>query len=172
MIGSNIRILQINLNKNQTATENTLQLAIELHVDLIIVQEPWILNKDLCPSGDYATTRSVTHNGFYQILPKHYPYVRPRTIVYVAKTFTPTVSLSQYSPVDGDFQDIQITEDNSTMQLINVYNEKCRAGGHQKTFQRCLKNHPISLHSLIVGDFNLHHHRWDPVMDGNASDEA
>jgi hypothetical protein len=42
MIYSNIRILQINLNRSQAAIENTLQIAIELKIDIIVVQEPWI----------------------------------------------------------------------------------------------------------------------------------
>jgi hypothetical protein len=40
MIYSNTRILQVNLNRSQAATENTLQIAIELKIDIIIVQEP------------------------------------------------------------------------------------------------------------------------------------
>jgi translation initiation factor IF-3 len=40
MISSNIRILQINLNQSQIATESALQLAIEAKVDLVLVQEP------------------------------------------------------------------------------------------------------------------------------------
>jgi hypothetical protein len=37
MIYSNIRILQVNLNRSQAATENTLQIAIELKIDIIVV---------------------------------------------------------------------------------------------------------------------------------------
>jgi hypothetical protein len=40
MIYSNIRILQMNLNRSQAVTENTLQIAIELKIDIIVVQEP------------------------------------------------------------------------------------------------------------------------------------
>jgi hypothetical protein len=40
MIYSNTRILQVNLNRSQTAMENTLQIAIELKIDIIVVQEP------------------------------------------------------------------------------------------------------------------------------------
>ena len=40
MISSNIRVLQVNLNRSAPATESALQLAIELNIDLVIVQEP------------------------------------------------------------------------------------------------------------------------------------
>ena len=37
---TNLRILQINLNKSVQATESALQVAVELAIDLVIVQEP------------------------------------------------------------------------------------------------------------------------------------
>jgi hypothetical protein len=37
MIYNNIQILQVNLNRSQAATENTLQIAIKLKIDIIIV---------------------------------------------------------------------------------------------------------------------------------------
>jgi hypothetical protein len=45
MISTSIRVLQINLNRSQPATESTLQLALESKVDLILVQEPWLARK-------------------------------------------------------------------------------------------------------------------------------
>jgi hypothetical protein len=45
MISTSIRVLQINLNRSQLATESTLQLALESKVDLILVQEPWLARK-------------------------------------------------------------------------------------------------------------------------------
>jgi hypothetical protein len=41
------KILQVNLNRNQQATESALQLAIELEIDLLLVQEPWIIEGDI-----------------------------------------------------------------------------------------------------------------------------
>ena len=53
MISSNIRILQVNLNRSSLATESALQIAIELKVDLLVVQEPWLIwNQD----QDYTNT--------------------------------------------------------------------------------------------------------------------
>jgi hypothetical protein len=45
MISISIRVLQINLNRSQPATELTLQLVLESKVDLILVQEPWLARK-------------------------------------------------------------------------------------------------------------------------------
>jgi hypothetical protein len=81
MISSSLRILQVNLNHNIPATESALQIAIELKVDLIIVQEPWVLAPNQ-EHNNYNGTRSVLHPSFVQILPADLTY-RPRTLVYV-----------------------------------------------------------------------------------------
>lgn len=39
-ISSSIKILQVNLNRSAQATESALQTAVELQIDLIVVQEP------------------------------------------------------------------------------------------------------------------------------------
>ena len=42
MSDTKISFLQINLNKSKAATENALQISVELAVDIIIVQEPYL----------------------------------------------------------------------------------------------------------------------------------
>ena len=42
MLEKNIRILQINVNGSIAATENILDLAIQLKIDIICAQEPWL----------------------------------------------------------------------------------------------------------------------------------
>jgi hypothetical protein len=46
MISTNIRILQVNLNRSSATTKSVLQLAIKLKIDLILVQEPWIISEN------------------------------------------------------------------------------------------------------------------------------
>ena len=107
----------MNLNQNNTATESALQAAIELKVDLVLVQEPWVLQLD-----DYTGTRSISHTSFVQILSKHYK-LRPRTLAYVSKSFKPLVSLATNSPKDSNLLVLDIIEGNSKIQLYNIYNE-------------------------------------------------
>jgi len=40
MISSSTRVLQVNLNRSAQAIESALQIAVELKIDLVIVQEP------------------------------------------------------------------------------------------------------------------------------------
>ena len=51
----------MNLNRNSIAIESTLQVAIELRVDLVLIQEPWVIKE---PELDYSTTRSTLHPSF------------------------------------------------------------------------------------------------------------
>jgi hypothetical protein len=117
MISDNTRIIQVNLNRSQAATENTLQLVIELKVDIIVVQEPFITI-----TTDYIEARSTAHPSFTQILPIYSGY-RPRTLVYVSKAYKPTTSISTISPVDSDFLIVDITQNNHKIRLYNIYNQ-------------------------------------------------
>ena len=120
MISSSIRVLQVNLNRSPQATESALQTAVELKVDLIIIQEPWIIfNKDQL---DFRNTKSILHSAYMQILPADLT-LRPRTLVYVARTFQPTVNLAKESPLDPDLLVIDIIEGNQKIQLLNIYNK-------------------------------------------------
>ena len=82
MLGHPLRIIQVNLNKSSPATEATLQAAVEMAVDLLVVQEPWLT----LTNNDFTLTRSINHPSFYQLFP---PLVsrstRPRVMIYVSK---------------------------------------------------------------------------------------
>ena len=57
---SSLKVLQVNLNRSTLATESVLQVAVELGVGLVVVQEPWVL----APDQDYTKARSVLHPSF------------------------------------------------------------------------------------------------------------
>ena len=161
MISSSIRVLQVNLNRSSPATESALQIAMELKVDLIIVQEPWV---PLQPPNatDYSNTRSVLHPSFSQILPADLTY-RPRTLVYIARSFKPLVTIASSSPQDSDLLVIDIIEGQSKIQLLNIYNEEDQAKIGPITLERCLFPRELQPNSLLLGDFNTHHPWWDPL---------
>ena len=78
-----IKVLQINMNKNQYATVSVLQKAIELSISIIAVQEPWLIPPERVQPS-FLNTRSITHPNFIQIFPNSPPNQRPRTMIYVA----------------------------------------------------------------------------------------
>jgi ribonuclease HI len=160
MISSNTRVLQVNLNRSLVATESALQVAIDLKIDILFIQEPWIIQSD--SSDDYSTARSVSHPSFTQILPVH-SKLRPRTLVYVSKDYKPVVSIASNSPTNPDVLIVDISESGDKIQAINIYNEKDLGleGGY--TLDRFLYNFPIAPKSLLLGDFNSHHPMWEPT---------
>jgi hypothetical protein len=166
MISSSLRILQVNLNRSAPATESALQVAIELKIDLIIVQEPWLTPRppDIT---NYSNTRSVLHPSFSQILPADLTY-RPRTLVYIARSLKPLVTIASSSPRDSDLLVVDITEGQLKIQLLNIYNEKDQAETDLYTLQRCLFPRELQPNSLLLGDFNTHHPWWDPLAKPSA----
>lgn len=103
----NLRILQANLNKSPQATESTLQLAVELAIDLVIVQEPALYSS---VRDDYSDCRSVSHQSFSQIFPQPLPSsIRPRVMAYVSRSLEAQVSPASGSSPDPDFLQLNVT---------------------------------------------------------------
>jgi hypothetical protein len=99
MISSSIRILQVNLNRSQFATESALQLATESNIDLILVQEPWLARKN--QEDSYEQVQSTQHLSFTQLFPRN-RVIRPRTLAYISKASRFQAMLATSSPNDTD----------------------------------------------------------------------
>jgi len=168
MISSSTRVLQVNLNRSAQATESALQIAVELKIDLVVVQEPWILHDSQPPNSqpdDYSNAQSILHPSFVQILPKS-TRLRPRTLVYVSRSFGPLVSISTSSPHDPDLLAIDIIEGNAKIHLLNIYNQldqQLHTPTRLHTLDRLLYNYSIPPNTILLGDFNTHHPWWDPL---------
>ena len=158
MISTSVKILQINLNKSSIATESALQLVIELKVDLVLVQEPWLVTRD--PSKNWSSTRSVLHPSYTQILPI-VQELRPRTLVYIARGFKHIVNLVPI--VDLYILILDIIEGSQRLQLVNIYNKDSQIEGEPRTLERVLYNRAISPSIVLLGDFNTHYPQWDPL---------
>lgn len=115
-----IKILQVNLNKSISATESTLQLAIELKVDIIAVQEPWLAP---ITNNNYATARSVTHTAFTQILPIADYSIRPRALFYISRALAAETYLLEDFKKDPDAIAIVVQGENYKVNLFNLYNQ-------------------------------------------------
>ena len=161
MISSNIRILQINLNRSQIATESTLQLAIEAKVDLVLVQEPWLSrnqeprlsrNQEL----SYSLVQSTQHPSFTQLFPRNRD-IRPRTLAYISKTSQFQTSLATSSPNDPDIQVLDVVQGAKRIQVLNVYNEADQLSQGPRTIDRSLIPLPLASEAIIVGDFNSYY---------------
>ena len=162
-----IRFVQHNANKSDIAHHTVLQQGYESTTDIILLQEPY------CPkiNGQYI---GLQHPAYELIVPlantssSNIP-IRPRVLTYVRKA-RKLVYIPRYDLFnDPDIQAIEIMGI-ETFLLYNIYNEKERdyglnpnQGPHQGryTIDRLLLNTHLQLPTLLAGDFNLHHPRWN-----------
>lgn len=167
MIDTSIKIISINVNHSIPPTENALQIALERGTDIVLIQEPWFHSKH---SEDWSKEQSIAHAEFTQILPRISQNQKPRTLAYISKNFTPSTYLAPSSPEDGDLQVIEISHDERTLQIINLYNQSKSRDEPIKTFQRSLKGMKLHSSSIIMGDFNSHHPWWNPRIEKASKD--
>jgi hypothetical protein len=136
-------------------TESTFETAIQLNIDIIVVQEPWVFP---ATNNNYTNTRLVIYQSFTQILPNH-GVLRPRTLCYISKNlgYSINTALASNSPQDPDCLIIDIQSRGTKIQLINLYNEKDLGGSGAYTLNRgIIPGLPVQ-NSIILGDFNTHH---------------
>lgn len=118
------KVLQCNLNRNIQATETALQLALELGIGIIAVQEPWISKTS--SGNNYEGAHSINHPSFVQILPRTENYtLRPRTMFYIAKELDIHYHFLEGYPVDPDILALNFNNYKINIDIINIYNQKC-----------------------------------------------
>jgi len=99
MIDASTKILQVNLNSAAHNTKSALQVAIELDIDIILVQELYVIKE-----ADSDEIRSISHLLFTQLFPNRPSLdITPRTIAYIARSYRPRVALASDSLNDSDF---------------------------------------------------------------------
>ena len=145
-----LKTLQINMNKSLSITEHVLQLAIELNILILAIQEPWTIGNNI---DGY---RSVLHPSFKQVLP-NYGSLRPRALFYILNSIS--TALAPNSPQDPDCIILDLVEYKT--QLINVYNAthpESESLSSTKTLQRIgLLPDLLLNNTILLRDFNIHH---------------
>ncbi|KAK5989356.1 hypothetical protein PT974_10874 [Cladobotryum mycophilum] len=167
MLESYLKIFQHNTHRTDTVHHTALQLALEAKADIIMLQEPYCSrNKE---TGNWI---ALEHTAYNLITPQPGSSPssiksRPRVLSYVRKAsqleFTPRYDLFN----DPDILAIEILGIEPFL-LINLYNEQPQQASQQAnqqglhTIERSL--FPIGRlkqPSILAGDFNLHHTRWN-----------
>ena len=170
-----IRCIQHNTNRANIAHHTVLQQGYETATDFIFVQEPY------CPkiNGQYI---GLQHPAYDLVIPlanttsSNIP-IRPRVLTYVRKA-RKLVYIPRYDLFnDPDIQAIEVIGIETFM--YNIYNEKERDYGlnpsqepsvGRYTIDRLLLNTCLQQPTLLTGDFNLHHPRWNSAATpANAS---
>ena len=164
------KILQINVNRNSITTENILQMAIELNIKILAIQEPWVIsnnsNESCSITNNSNEFRSINHPSFKQLFP-NYSTFRPRVLFYISREYI--VNLAPISPLDPDCIIIDLI--NLNIQLINIYNASHpNIDNSIATIQReNLLPNLFAKNTILLGDFNTHHPWWDPLNTQSAN---
>ena len=152
--------MQHNTNIKQEVMHSCLQSALELAIDFVLIQEPWIA------FDNNSVAYTITHPSYYCILPSTSHNIRPRVAIYARKQtnyqFCHRTDLTQ----DSDIIIIDVSGSNiETFQIINIYNEKSLNSelNNSYTVERSLQNIQLSHENetLISEDFNAHHSWWN-----------
>lgn len=114
-----IRVLQANVARKSPATEGLLQLAIELKIDIILIQEPFIIS-----SSNPQEVRSINHPSFVQTLPVFSPGLRPRVLAYISR-FMRGVKVNRAALfASEDSMVLEVQQPNyPSFRIINLYNQ-------------------------------------------------
>ena len=149
---SKIQFLQQNVDRNPHKMHTCLEIGLELKIDYILFQEPYI---------DMTTKATISHSAYYCIIPES-EETRPRVMIFVKKSSR--FQFCQRSDICPDTNILIIDINDSAnpnaevIQLINVYNEKSLAeNSNEWTVKKSLKNIIPHLNIIICGDFNSHH---------------
>jgi ribonuclease HI len=161
-----LTILQLNVGRGPAAHEIALSLAYSSDIDIILIQEPYIytdLSRQITkrhPSYEcFSPTDSWVTSG------------RPRVLTYVRKKRG--IRASQLRPqlisqdVLSDLLLLQIlSRSGQSALIINIYNApigSIRPGEAAKALTLLPDSH-FSQSTVLAGDFNLLHSRWQPSL--------
>jgi len=145
-----ITIMQYNTNHSSYKIQTPFlqQMRPEEH-HIIAIQEPWI---------NPRTRKTVTHPGYYTILPD---YPHPRIAVYVTKEIATTSWEAIFH--SGDLATLKIQTEGPTIHIHNCYNPHRpytdQGLGTLPLIQKAIQD-SRGVEHILLGDFNLHHPKW------------
>ncbi|XP_035224615.1 uncharacterized protein LOC118197216 [Stegodyphus dumicola] len=143
---NSIKILQINLQKSKTATDNPIQFLTENHHDAVLVQEPY------CHQGN-PRNLPTTWNVFNQLNAD--PNNNPRAAIFVInRSWSPIIQTAK-----RDVVTIQITTQDSQLFLTSAY------ASPTEELENTLHDLNINFYNtqaphIIGGDFNAQNQLW------------
>lgn len=143
-----INILQYNLRKSRTLTQELFQKEGIRDIDIIAVQEPW-------RRQDVVTTVQPDKQAFHLAYPDS---IDARVCLYINHR----IGLSTWNTTSrhGDIITLHLrTETQGIIHLHNLYNPNPREGSLAEEVEEIFRQDPHDQH-IILGDFNLHHPSW------------
>ena len=153
---TSLSILQVNVGRGAPPHELALSIANDYFIDFILIQEPYVFT-------DHTQQITKVHPMYETFTPLDDWTDRPRVMSYVQKGTG--IWANQIRPImthDAVFLQLQ-NRNSSALTIANIYNAPPGSAGAGdiismliSLLQSILKN------AFLAGDFNVHHHRWDP----------
>ncbi|XP_023212009.1 uncharacterized protein LOC111614875 [Centruroides sculpturatus] len=149
---SNLKILQINLQRAKAASSEALHMALSKDVDLLVIQEPYVVNEKVAMlgSGKVLTTKCSDH--------------RIKTGIVVYNKGLTVQLITQHST--SYFTTVRVETPRDSLYVISFYCSPDEDLGPPLEMlgksMDCLSHNSV----LILGDFNAKSHLWhSPVED-------
>ena len=156
-----------NVGRGHTAHLTLLEYAHTQRADLIIINEPWTSD---------ATTRITTklHPSYQISCPWQDWETRPRVLVYSRKDRPGlSVATNPLVPAHPDLISCTILQDSTVIaNLEAVYNAPPGSIREGEAVSSLLAQPPRPGPTIWAGDFNLHHHLWDPSNTRHPGTQA
>src|ERR1700744_1480177 len=166
-----LKLLQINVGKGSDNHELALATAHQERIDILLIQEPYIFKE---------TSRQITkkHPSFECFVPIDNWVLKPRVLTYVRKgAGLKAEQLRPFNPEDPATRDLLTLSLSSgplnNILIVNTYNAPIGANNEGAAIKALLQT-PNSFftkykHLVVLGDFNLHHHYWQPSYQYNTT---
>ena len=149
---SKMQFIQHNVNKSSHIMHTCLDYAIELKIDFILFQEPYIAKDDIT---------TISHSAFYCIMSTT-QNIRSRVMIFARKQSRFDFCLRSDICTDSDILIIDIIDKTKSyseiIQVINIYNEKSlEIDCNEYTVKRKLHEIISNKNAILCGDLNAHH---------------
>ena len=158
-----VLILQANVARAPEAHLLLLESAFRQHVDLILVQEPWI-------GRDPERRLTKWHPAYETICPWEDWETHPRSLIYARKDRQGLqCEVSAAHPPHPDLVVCEVTIGNEApFQLASVYSAPVGSARPGEA-ARAVMSLPTDVPALWGGDFNLRHPTWEPTYPRSPS---
>ena len=161
-----LKICQHNVDKGKDITQSLFEVSLHSKSDFIFLQEPHVYFNSTAQS--FST---LSHPPFNSILPLSTVGLRPRLVTYVNRNSPYEITSRTDIISDPDMQIFEVTTHLESFLIIHVYNEKPTSPGEthttlQRLFQAQIQ---INMPFLLLGDLNLHHSWWNPMVSNPSS---
>jgi hypothetical protein len=162
-----LTLLQLNVGRGPAPHEIALTLAHSSHIDIILIQEPYVyrdLSRQITKRHPSYECFTPTDNWTATGRPRVFTYVRKRAGIQSTQ-LRPQIEDPELL---SDILMLQIlTSTGQSALIINIYNAphgSIRAGEAAKALTSLPENTP-SQPTILAGDLNLLHERWQPSLD-------